>query len=69
MLATILFPSGSVLYPLQTSPGGHLSLTVKPDVSLRLPPLLDLMPLWPTPFPLRPDEGDPLLNLLIYVAR
>jgi hypothetical protein len=41
------FSSGSALYPLQTSPGGHLSLAVQPDVSLGIPPLLASMPLWP----------------------
>jgi hypothetical protein len=51
-----------MLYPLQTSPGGHLSLTTQPDVSLRIPPLISLMPLWPPPFPPGPNEGEPLLN-------
>jgi hypothetical protein len=39
----VLFPSGSALYPLQTSFGGHICLAAQPGVSLRLPPLLSLI--------------------------
>jgi hypothetical protein len=57
-----------MLYPLKNSSGGHISLIAQPNVALKLPPLLSLMPLWPAPFPPRPDEVDPLPNLLIFVV-
>jgi hypothetical protein len=57
-----------MLYPLQNSPGGHLFLAVPPDIALGILILLDLMPLWPAPFPPGPDEGESRSSLLIYIA-
>jgi hypothetical protein len=51
-----------VLYLLENSPGGHLSLAAQSDVALGLLIFLSLMPLWPAPFPPRPDEGEPQVN-------
>jgi hypothetical protein len=57
-----------VLYLLENSPGGHLSLAAQYDVALGILLLLALMPLWPAPFPPRPDEGEPWSIMLICVA-
>jgi hypothetical protein len=57
-----------VLYPIQTSPGGHLSLAAQYDVVLGIILWISLMPLWPSPFPPRPNEGEPRSSMLIYVV-
>jgi hypothetical protein len=57
-----------MLYPLQTSPGGHLSLAMQPDVVLGIIIFLSLMPLCPAPFASGPDEGEPHASFLICVA-
>jgi hypothetical protein len=57
-----------MLYPLQTSPGGHLFLPTQLVVSLGIPPLLALMPLWPIIFLPGHDEGEPLSHLLFCVV-
>jgi hypothetical protein len=68
MQTTVLFPSESVLYPLQTSLGGHLFLVTQPVVALWIPLFPTSMPMWPIHFLPRHNEGDPQSHLLFCIA-